>query len=137
VSDETIAKPLPDVNDRVTAPYWAGTRDAKLLVPSCVHCSYRLWPPEEVCPECLSEQFSWSEITPVGTLWSYAVYHRALDPAFADEVPYAVGLIELAPDVKMYGMIRGDLDALEIGRPATAVFERATAEVTFVRWQIG
>ncbi len=128
-------KPLPDTGDPVTAPFWAAAREWRLVVPRCTNCGYRFWPPEPVCPECLDASFGWDEVEPSGTLWSYAVYHRGLDPAFAADVPYAVGLVELAPGLKMYGIMRGDLGELSIGRPVTAVFEPVTDAVTFVRWR--
>jgi len=132
----TIEKPRPDVDDPIVAGYWAATREGRLVVPRSTVCGYQLWPPEEVCPNCLQPGFEWQEVEPRGTLWSYAVYHRALDPAFADDVPYAVGLVELESGVKMYGIMRADLDALRVGAPVEAVFERLDDEVTFVRWRL-
>lgn len=129
------ARPLPDLTDPVAAPFWAGTREGRLTVPKCADCGYRFWPPEPVCPECLGLDLDWVDIEPSGTLWSYAVYHRALDPAFADVLPYTVGLIELTDTIKMYGIVPGDGSDLSVGVPMTAVFEKATEEVTFVRWR--
>lgn len=134
-ANENPAKPLPDTSDAVVAPYWAGTRDGRLLVPRCAHCGYRLWPPEPVCPECLTEGFVWEEVPRRGTLWSFAVYERALDPAFAGDVPYVVALIEVAEDVRMYGILRGEPGSFVIGAPMFAEFERVDDEVTFVRWR--
>jgi uncharacterized OB-fold protein len=130
-----ISKPLPDVTDRVTGPFWAATREHRIVVPRCANCSYRFWPPEPVCPECLTTAFVWEDVAPTGTLWSYATYHRALDPAFAADVPYAVGLVEIEGGLKMYGIMAGDIGSLAIGQPVTAVFDRVNDEVTFVRWQ--
>jgi len=60
-----------------------------------------------------------------------------LEPAFADDIPYVVGLIEV-DDVnrKMYGIMTDDESALEIGARVRGIFVPATDEVTFVRWQI-
>lgn len=71
-----------------------------------------------------------------GRLWSFAVYHRALDPAFAADVPYAVGLIELDAGRKMYGTMVGDPDALQVGRRVRAVFDPVNEDVTLVRWEV-
>ena len=132
----TAGKPMPDLDDPVTAPYWAATRESRLVVPRSNWCGTVVWPPEPVCPVCLRTGFRWEDVEPTGALWSYAVYHRALDPAFADAVPYAVGLVELSGGIKMYGTMRGPLDSLAVGRPVTAVFEPVTAAVTFVRWRV-
>jgi hypothetical protein len=129
-------KPLPDLGDPVAAPFWRAARDGRLVVPRCADCGYKFWPPEAVCPECYGSAFAWDEVAPAGTLWSFAVYHRALDPAFAADIPYAVGLVELDGGLKMYGIMRGDISSLHIDGAVTAVFEPATDEVTFVRWRM-
>jgi uncharacterized OB-fold protein len=132
----TPAKPLPDVNDPVTAPFWAATAEGRLTVPQCANCGYRFWPPEAVCPECLHREFDWVDVEPHGTVWSYATYRRALDPAFADDIPYVVGLVELADGLKMYGIVQGDPAAVQIGRAVSAVFDEVDPGVTLVRWAL-
>lgn len=133
----TPAKPLPDVDDPLTQPFWAATREERLVLPECTNCGYLQWPPERVCPECQHTGRRWLEVPAVGTLWSYAVYYRALDPAFADDIPYAVGLVELdGIGRKMYGIMLDDESALKIGARVRGVFVPATDQVTFVRWQI-
>ncbi len=76
----------------------------------------------------------WIEVAPLGQLWSFAVYHRALDPAFAEMIPYAVGLVELDAGPKMYGIMSDDETHLQIGQRVRAVFDRLNDDVTFVRW---
>ncbi len=53
------------------------------------------------CPECLSLEWEWHQVQPTGTLLSYAVYHRAFDPAFQDEIPYTVGYVQLDDGPRM------------------------------------
>lgn len=130
----TPEKPLPDVHDPLTAPFWAATRQSKLVLPRCKGCGYMWWPPEIVCPECWTAEREWVEVPAEGTLWSFAVYHRALDPAFADEIPYTVGLIELDAGPKMYGRLATEGDAVQIGQRVTALFRPVNDEVTLVDW---
>jgi hypothetical protein len=129
-------KPLPDVHDPLTAPFWAATRESRLVLPRCRICGYVCWPPEPVCPQCLDSSWEWVDVAARGQLWSYATYHRALDPAFAADVPYAVGLIELDAGRKMYGIMTGDIERLQIGAPVRGVFRAVNDEVTFVDWRI-
>lgn len=132
----TPTKPLPDTEDPLTRPFWAAARELRLVMPECTHCGYLQWPPERVCPECQHTDREWREFPAEGTLWSYAVYHRALDPAFADDIPYVVALVELDAGRKMYGTLLGDDLAPRIGARVRGVFVPATDEVTFLRWQI-
>ena len=133
----TAEKPLPDLNDPVTKPFWKATREGKLVLPECTNCGYLQWPPEVVCPECQHISKRWLEVPATGTLWSYAVYYRVLDPAFAEDIPYSVGLVEL-DDVgrKMYGIMIDDESALKIGARVRGVFVPANDQVTFVKWKI-
>jgi uncharacterized protein len=128
--------PLPDVDDPLTSEFWAATRHRQLLLPRCAHCAYLQWPPERVCPECQRTDRVWEEVAAEGTLWSYAVYHRALDPAFADLIPYVVGLVELDAGRKMYGLMKDGESAVRIGQRVRGVFEDVTDNVTFLRWQV-
>ncbi|MCP9955383.1 Zn-ribbon domain-containing OB-fold protein [Actinomadura madurae] len=70
------AKPLPDVDDPLTAPFWAAAREARLVLPRCTHCSYLQWPPEPVCPECRHTGRAWHEFPRPGE----AVELRRLPP---------------------------------------------------------
>ena len=130
----TREKPLPDIHDALTAPFWAATREGRIVTQRCGHCGRLRWPPRPICPECQTPGGEWVEIRSTGVLWSYAVYHRALDPAFADDVPYAVGVIELDDGPRMYGRMVGSPDSLAIGERVRAVFTAVTPEVTLVEW---
>ena len=133
----TFTMPLPDLDDPLTQEFWAATREGKLVMPECTSCGYLQWPPERVCPQCQQRGRHWRDVPTVGTVWSYAVYHRALDPAFGDQVPYVVGLIEVDDiDRKMYGLMLNTEDDLTIGARVRAVFVPANDEVTLVRWRI-
>ena len=130
----TAEKPMPDVEDPLTAPFWAGTAERKLLVQKCAHCGYLRWPPGPLCPECQTEGGDWTEVRPSGTLWSIATYHRALDPAFAGDVPYTVALVELDDGPRMYGRIDGDPAELKLDGAVRATFDDVAPGVTFVGW---
>jgi uncharacterized OB-fold protein len=132
---------LPDLDDPDTAPFWAAARESRLVAQRCGQCGYLRWPPAPRCPECLSSDTSWVELSGVGTVWSYAVYHRAMHPAFADAVPYTVAVVRLAEGGSMVGTVltsSGDADAdgeVRIGAEVRAVFDHVTPEVSIVRWR--
>jgi uncharacterized protein len=127
---------FPDVNDPATAPFWKGTQDGKLLVQACTKCGYLRWPPGPLCNECLSSDAEWKEISPTGTLWSYAVYHRAMNPRFKNEIPYTVALVELDDGPRMYGRLVGNTAKVEVGAPVRAVLQEIEPGVTVVNWEI-
>ncbi len=129
------AKPLPDVDDPETAPFWAATKQSKLVVQRCDSCGYLRWPPGPQCPECQGLDAEWVEVEATGELYSYATYHRALDKAFADDIPYTVGLIQLDSGPRMLGTVLTPIDELAIGSRVRGVFDPVTPDVTMVRWE--
>ena len=129
------AKPLPDPDDELTAPFWTATRESKLVVQQCDSCGYLRWPPGPICPECQSVDATWAEIEPTGELYSYATYHRALDKAFASDIPYTVGLIQLDSGPRMLGTVLNSIDELAIGSRVRGVFDPVAPDVTMVRWE--
>lgn len=127
-------KPLPDPNDPVTQAFWAHSRRGELAVQRCPNCGYLRWPPGPMCPECQTQSDVWAVIEATGTLYSTAIYHRAFAAAFKDDLPYAIGLIQLDAGPRMYGLMRGEHAGLRLDGRVRAVFEPVTEEVTFVRW---
>jgi uncharacterized OB-fold protein len=127
-------RPLPDVNDPLTAPFWAAARESRLTVQRCESCGALRWLPAPICPECLTTGGTWADMSGAGTVWSYTVYRRAMNPAFADAVPYTVALVELAEGVRMVGEMAEPTPEIAIGQPVTAVFTPLSPEVTVVRW---
>jgi uncharacterized protein len=132
---------LPDTSDELTAPFWRAALDGRLTVQRCDTCGYLRWPPAELCPECLGAATTWTALSGVGTVYSYAVYRRAMHPAFATEVPYTVATIALAEGVQMVGRViteSGDADAdgsPRIGDTVVVEFERVAPEVALPRWR--
>jgi uncharacterized protein len=126
--------PASAIEDPLLAPFWTATREGRLMISRCSHCSYAWWPPESVCPQCFTPNPGWLEVDGHGTLWSYAVYHRAFSPEFADRIPYAVGLIELDSGPKMYGLLVGPVESWSVGQVMRAVYEE-TSDVALVRWR--
>jgi uncharacterized OB-fold protein len=83
----------PDIADDTR--FWADAAEAKLSFQRCDNCGFLRWPAAGVCPECLGRGFRWETVEPTGTVWSYAVYHRAYSADTKDRVPYNVALVEL------------------------------------------
>ena len=47
------------------------------------------------CPHCLAADFAWTPVSGGGKVFSFVIFHRVYHPAFAQEVPYVVALVEL------------------------------------------
>jgi uncharacterized OB-fold protein len=87
--------PLPQP-DAVTAPYWAGCAERRLLVQQCEACGAFQSPPRLSCRACRGEAFGWRETSGRGRIFTYTVAHHPVSPGLAGEVPYVVVAVELA-----------------------------------------
>jgi uncharacterized protein len=126
---------LPDVDKPLTAPFWAALRERRLVVQRCARCGAKRYPATPLCTACLMPGGEWVDVPAEGELWSYAVYRRALSAAFAEDVPYAVGLVEV-DDARLQILSRIDapLDSITIGARMRARFTEVSDRITLLSW---
>jgi len=89
--------PLPDVDDELTAPYFAGAARGELVIPRCDACGDYVWYPQEACPRD-GGALTWRRVSGKGSLFTWAVVHRAFLPAFEARVPFVTALVALDED---------------------------------------
>jgi uncharacterized OB-fold protein len=89
--------PLPDVDDPLTAPYFAGAARGELLITRCETCDTYVWYPAERCQRC-DGPLTWTAVSGDGTLFSWATVRRAFLPAFAGQVPFVTALVAIVED---------------------------------------
>jgi hypothetical protein len=75
------------------APFWEGCDRGELLVQQCGGCDTLIFPPEPVCPGCLSRELEWTPSSPTGTVYSFSIVHRSPGPGYP--VPYALAVIDM------------------------------------------
>lgn len=130
----TSAMMVPDPDDELSGPFWAAAGEHQLVVQRCDACQHFRWPPLRGCPDCLSRATTWTDVGGTGTIWSYAVFHRVLHPAFAEDVPYTVGVIELDEGPQMIARIVGD--DIEVGLRVEVEFAEPNGGVVLPRWRV-
>ncbi|MDA8370715.1 MAG: Zn-ribbon domain-containing OB-fold protein [Nocardiopsaceae bacterium] len=82
--------PLPD---DVTAPYWAGTEEKRLLIQRCAECGRFQHYPRYMCTGCGRGDLEFVEASGEAAIDTFTVVHRPL-PGF--EAPYVVARVRLA-----------------------------------------
>lgn len=112
----TEMKPKPEIS-ALNAPYWDGLASGELRFQRCGDCSNAWLPPREQCPSCLSSNWAWTVASGRGRLVSWVVYRQSMHPAFADEIPYNVAIVELAEGPRMITNIIADEEELDIELP--------------------
>jgi uncharacterized OB-fold protein len=89
--------PLPDVDDELTGPFFAGAARGELVIPYCDECGDPVWYPQAVCPRD-GGSLTWRAVSGRGSLFTWAVVRRAFLPAFGDRVPFVTALVALDED---------------------------------------
>lgn len=125
---------LPDVTDPATAEFWAAAREHRLVAQKCDACGDLRYPASEICPRCWSDAHSWVPIAPAGELYSYVVYHRALDPSMKDDIPYVVGRVLTDDGVIFIVRLDVEPDEARVGMRLEASWNDVTDDVTLLRF---
>jgi hypothetical protein len=100
VTTPTPSRPLPAV-DSATAPFWEAAREHRLVIQRCNACRAYRFPPELGCPECGSDDSTWTEVSGKAKLYSWTVVHPPVLPYFQSKVPWPVAAVELAEGPRM------------------------------------
>ena len=112
-----------------TEAFWQGCRDGVLLLQRCRDCGHLQYYPRAVCTGCLSSNLDWRRASGRGRIHSFTTVHRALSPAFEDDLPYVVAVIELEEGPRMVSRLRNcDTTRVSIDLPVEVAFERVNAE---------
>lgn len=125
----------PRRRSSVSAPFWEAARDNRLRLQRCDQCAYVRWPPSPLCPECLADGGTWTEVSRRGAIWSYCVYDHCYDEAFRDAVPYVVALVELEDGPRLITNILAPPESVEVGLTVEAVFVATDGDAALVRFR--
>jgi len=129
-------KPLPNINNPNTKPFWEAARRHELRAQRCPDCTFVRYPAAKFCPECLAENDEWVALSGKGKVWSFGVYHHVFSPAFKDDIPYNAALVELDEGPRMITNIVGvPNEAITVGMPVEVAFDDVTDEVTLVKFR--
>ena len=125
---QSMERPTPTALPE-TEPFWQGCRDGVLLLQRCCACGSLQSYPRAVCTACLSSDLGWRRASGLGRIHSFTTVHRALSPAFEDDLPYVVAVIELEEGLRMVSrIVECDSELLAIEQPVEVAFERVGDE---------
>lgn len=137
---EGMPIPQPE-SDGLSAPYWEGLRDERILVQWCDACQKWQWGPEWICHQCLGFDLTWTEIEGVGRIFTWQRSHHPVHPALREATPYITVLVELpdASGIRMIGNLLGDpMQEVRVGAAVHAEFEHhneSDPAYTLLQWR--
>jgi uncharacterized OB-fold protein len=104
----------------------SGLERGELLVQRCDACGALRHPARFVCPQCLSEEHSWSSLSGRGVVETFVWYLDRLDPwpAGLPEPPYNVAVVVLDEGPRLLtNIVKVAFGELTVGDPVTARFD--------------
>jgi uncharacterized protein len=91
-----LGLPIPVAEpDGLSAPYWAGLRQNRLLVQRCSHCRTWQFGPEWLCHRCHAFDPQWTDVDPRGRIFSWERVWHPSHAVLRDHGPYIAVLVEL------------------------------------------
>jgi uncharacterized OB-fold protein len=114
---------VPPAVDEDSRAWWRAVAERRLLLPHCRACGLTWFPPAPGCPRCGSAGPDHREASGRGSIYSWVVVERALDPVFARDVPYTIVAVDLEEGARMVGRLLAPADAAwGAGTPVRASF---------------
>ncbi|TYB64277.1 hypothetical protein FXF51_21325 [Nonomuraea sp. PA05] len=96
------------MSDDLTAPWWAATRESRLLLQSCTGCGHLQHYPRALCTGCGGTDLAWHESAGLGAVDSFTVVHRPPSPGWP--VPYVVARVRLDEGPVLLTHLIGDTE---------------------------
>ena len=94
----------------------------------CPHCSAKIFPPRDICPECGDEAKDHYQFSGRGEVYSYTTLYNA--PAgYEEQAPYTVALVQLEEGPLVTAQLTDiDVKEPEVGMPVEMVTRKLGSE---------
>jgi uncharacterized OB-fold protein len=132
--------PVPEA-DGLSAPFWNGLRENRVMVQHCRSCGTWQHGPEWICHRCHALDPSFEQVAPRGRIYSWERAWHPVHACLKGHRPYLVVVVELpgAGNVRMLGNLLGDpLQDVMIGAEVEGVFEHhrdASPPYSLLQWR--
>ena len=137
MADTKYLKPIP-VPQQEADFYWEKAKQHELWFRQCNGCQNVYFYPRDICPACFSRDTTWTQSAGKGSIFTFAIVHRASIPSFRDDVPYVIAIVELEEGAKMPTNIvnvEADPEHVKVGMPVEVIFEDITDDISLPKFQ--
>ena len=118
-------KPLP-LPTLETQPFWDYCQKHELRMQKCTQCAHIRYYGSIVCPKCGSMEDEWVKLSGRVKVFSFVIFQQAYSKAWANDVPYAVVLVELEEGPRVVARIEqvdtSKPEEIKVGVPLTVKF---------------
>jgi uncharacterized OB-fold protein len=91
-----------------THEFWDALKQGRFVTTRCKKCGQITFPPQADCPECMSNEFEWTDIGPDAVLVTYTRV-QVTPASFAGNDPYIIAICEFAGGLKVLSWLEGVL----------------------------
>lgn len=101
--------------------FWEGLKQGKVYATKCQACGKLYFPPNVDCPDCLTKELNWVELSSEAEIITYT--HVVIRPTtFQENKPYTVAIGKLKENVKVLAWLTGfKLSEIKVGMKAKLV----------------
>jgi uncharacterized OB-fold protein len=132
-----VGKPIP-IPDDASREFFEGAKHGRLMLQRCGACGNYRFHARDRCDVCRSRDYTWEAASGRATVISHAVMHQRYHPAFYDELPYPLAVVELEEGPRLITSVVGvEADHLKAGMAMKAVFEDFGEGVVLPRFTPG
>lgn len=115
---------LPPFATEETAEFWRGCARGELLLQRCDDCGAWQFYPRPFCTACTRGSVRWATASGRGTLASWSIVRRPVDPSWAAEAPYVLALVALDEGPRLMTALTGcEPSGLAIGMRVAVAFD--------------
>jgi len=109
-----MSRPLPRATAETRA-FWDGCAGGVVRYQSCRRCGSVQLIPRSLCATCQSDALDWHESAGFGRVLSHTTVYRAPTPAFRDDAPYVIALIDMDEGFRLMTNVGEGRDDIAIG----------------------
>lgn len=133
-------RPVPNIHDPLTAPFWEAAARDQLTVRQCTSCKAYSHPPVfGACIECQASDFEFVPVSGRGRIYSYATIWDQRNPAFDAMLPFSVVSVELTdvPGVIFQtNLPETPIDKVEFDAPVDVFFQEIAPGIKIPQWRV-
>jgi uncharacterized OB-fold protein len=131
-----LSKPIPAITPDLRE-FFDGAKAGRLMIQKCDGCGQLRFPAHDMCSKCNSTASHWVPVSGRGEVFSFNIMHQLYHPGFAQEVPYAVVMVELEEGCKFVSNLIGvKPHEIKCGMPVEVVFEKLSDEVSIPKFRL-
>ena len=132
----SLAKPIPTLRGEEKT-YFEEAKAGRLVYQRCGGCKAVISYPRVVCPSCMSEDLQFVPSAGRGTIYSHTTLYRAGHPAFADDVPYTIVLVDLDEGARVIAdLVDSRPEDVAVGMAVEVLFDPVTEDFTVPRFRL-